>query len=197
MSYGGGGFRGGGMSYGGGEFRGGYGGTSSFGRSPATYSNRGFEGGREGSINYGARSGSYETPRGGTINAGAVERVCADPIACGVERVRCRRHDGRGRSFAEVGRVGGAVGPGGGVYHGENAFRPYGFNAYGGYHSGWVNGYWNGMNSGGVGLALALLGRDGVGHGHGPRFRHGHGARLGFVVVGLRLNAVWHGIYAV
>jgi hypothetical protein len=41
-----------------------------------------------------------------------------------------------------------AVGAGGGAagYHSAGAvgYRPNGFNAYGGYHSGWVHGYWNG-----------------------------------------------------
>ena len=52
-------------------------------------------------------------------------------------------------------------------YHGASAVRPYGYNAYGGYHSGWVHGYWNGQNSAawgwrspywgaGVGLGLGL-----------------------------------------
>ena len=35
--------------------------------------------------------------------------------------------------------------------YGASAFRPYGYNAYGAYHSGWVHGYWNGHDYAGWG----------------------------------------------
>jgi len=168
---GGGGFRGGG-GYGGG-YRGGYGGMESFGRTPSFSAGRSYggygagmssgsrgvaEGMRGGQIDYGARSGSYDTARGGTINphiiygaAGVGARGPGGGVAgrgvYGVEGTTAG-----GRTFGDVGRAGGAVGPygnavGGRANYGASAFRPNGFNAYGGYHNGWVHGYWGGHDS--------------------------------------------------
>ncbi|MGO9597124.1 MAG: tetratricopeptide repeat protein [Isosphaeraceae bacterium] len=181
---GGGGFRGGG----GGGYRGGSGGMQSFGRTPsfsagsyarptggysppATYGNRGsFEGMRGGQIDYGSRGGSYTTQRGGTINYGAAGVGAHGPgggeAGRGVYGVSGTTAGGR--SYGDVGRVGGAVGPQGGAVagrsnlgvvsgphgtaiegnraYGISAARPYGFNAYGGYHAGWMHGYWGGHN---------------------------------------------------
>jgi tetratricopeptide (TPR) repeat protein len=63
--------------------------------------------------------------------------------------------------------------------------RPYGFNAYGAYHNGWVHGYWNGHNAaawgwhnpywGGWGLGLGL--GLGMGLGWGLPF-WGYGSAL-------------------
>jgi hypothetical protein len=135
--FGGGGFRGGGFggfhgggfggfhggSYGGfrggyGGFRGGYGGMSSFNRTPSFSSagsfdrERGYGGG---SFGYGERSGSYTTARGGSINYGAAGYGARGAggfeggrAAYGVEGTTAG-----GRSFADVGRAGGVVGPGG------------------------------------------------------------------------------------
>ncbi len=175
---GGGGFRGGGASFGGGGFRGGYGGMSSFGRTPSFSPARSF--GNYGGMGagYGARSGSFNTARGGSVNYGAAG-VGARGLG-GFEAGRgvagARVTTAGGRSFGEVGRVGGVVGPGGnfaGRGYGASAYRPNGFNAYGGYHQGWVHGYWNGHDNaawawrnpywgvGGFGLGL------GVGYGLG------------------------------
>ena len=176
------------------------GGMESFGRTPSfsagrsyggygsgmSYGSRGAaEGMRGGQLDYGARSGSYDTARGGTINYGAAGVGARGPGggvagrgAYGVEGTTAG-----GRSYADVGRAGGAVGPGGeavarrsnlgvasgprgiavegsrgfaasgygGAYagrsYGASAFRPNGFNAYGGYHNGWVHGYWGGHDS--------------------------------------------------
>ncbi len=175
---GGGGFRGGGGYGGGGGFRGGYGGgyggmrsggMESFARTPSfsagrsyggygsgmSYGTRGAaEGMRGGQIDYGARSGTYNTARGGTLNYGAAGAAARGP-AGGVAGRGVYGVSGTtagGRSFADVGRAGGAVGPygnavGGRANYGATAFRPNGFNAYGGYHNGWVHGYWGGHDS--------------------------------------------------
>jgi tetratricopeptide (TPR) repeat protein len=204
---GGGGFRGGG-GYGGG-FRGGFGGggyggmraggMQSFGRTPSfsagrsyggygggmSYGSRGAaEGMRGGQLDYGARSGTYNTARGGTINYGAAGEAARGPAggATGRGVYGVSGTTAGGRSYADVGRVGGAVGPGGNAVggrtnYGVSAFRPNGFNAYGGYHNGWVHGYWGGHNAaawgwrnpywgggwgwGGLGLGLGL----GLGYG--------------------------------
>jgi tetratricopeptide (TPR) repeat protein len=138
--FGGGGFRGGGGGFrGGGGYGGGgmhYGGMQSFGRTPSFsaprayggygagmgYGGRGFEGMRGGSINYGARSGSYNTPRGGSINYGAAGAGARGPgggeAGRGVYGVGGTTAGGR--SFGDVGRVGGAVGPGGNAIAGRS-----------------------------------------------------------------------------
>ena len=164
---GGGGFRGGG-GYGGG-YRGGYGGMESFGRTPSFSAGRSYggygagmssgsrgaaEGMRGGQIDYGARSGSYDTARGGTINYGAAGVGARGPAggAAGRGVYGVEGTTAGGRTFGDVGRAGGAVGPygnavGGRANYGVSAFRPNGFNAYGGYHNGWVHGYWGGHDS--------------------------------------------------
>jgi tetratricopeptide (TPR) repeat protein len=195
--FGGGGFRGGGFGGGYGGFRsagfgggygggvrgyGGYGGMSSFARTPSFsaphsyatgygtgYGSRGaYEGLGGGQINYGSRSGTYNTARGGAINYGAAGAAGRGPYGGEAGRgvYGVSGNTAGGRTFADVGRVGGAVGPGGGAVagrsnlaavsgprgtavegsraYGVSGSRPYGFNAYGGYHSGWVHGYWNG-----------------------------------------------------
>ncbi len=124
--YGGGfgGYRGGEV----GSFRpaygGGYGGMSSFAHtpsfsSPGTFNRAGGEfrgynpyGGRTES---GYRAGSYTTNRGGTIDYGAAGRGVVGPgggmAGRGVAGVNVTTAGGR--SFTDVGRAGGAVGPGG------------------------------------------------------------------------------------
>ncbi|MDR3621910.1 MAG: tetratricopeptide repeat protein [Paludisphaera borealis] len=145
--YGGGGFRGGGFSGGYGGYRGGYGGMSSFGRTPSFSAPRTYNAPGAGRLDYGARTGSYNTARGGSVNYGAagvggrgLGGVEAGRGAYGVAGTTAG-----GRSFADVGRVGGVAG-GRGVY-GASTMRPYGFNAYGGYHNGWMHGYWNGHDN--------------------------------------------------
>ena len=144
---------------------------SSYGRYGGGYGNRGTVGGMYGGqVNYGARSGSYTTARGGTVDygaAGVAGRGAAGGVA-GRGAYGVAGTTAGGRSFADVGRAGGAIGPGGAAvggrsnfgavsgprgtaYSGHSAYgvsgaRPYGFNSYGGYHSGWVHGYWNGHN---------------------------------------------------
>ncbi len=224
--FGGGGFHGGGFEaggfhgdgFGGGGYRGGesggmrYGGRSSFSHTSSfssyghgegtSYGSRGaVEGMHGGQIQYGSRSGSYTTSRGGTVNYGAAGAGARGPgggeAGRGVYGIQGTTAGGR--SYSDVGRAGGAAGPqgnavggrenlgavsgprgtavggsrsvggigqegafgaterggvaagpGGAVagrgYYGASAFRPYGYNAYGGYHSGWVHGYWNGHN---------------------------------------------------
>lgn len=121
----GGGFRGGYGGYGGygGGYRGGeFGGMSSFSRTPSfssphveTFGNRGgsFEGMSGGHINYGTRSGSYTTNRGTTIDYGGAGAAGRGPgggaAAGGVGGVHVT--GANGRSFTDVGRAGGVVGP--------------------------------------------------------------------------------------
>ena len=224
--FGGGGFHGGGFEaggfhgdgFGGGGYRGGesggmrYGGRSSFSHTSSfssyghgegtSYGSRGaVEGMHGGQIQYGSRSGSYTTSRGGTVNYGAAGAGARGPGGAEAGRgvYGIQGTTAGGRSYSDVGRAGGAAGPqgnavggrenlgavsgprgtavggsrsvggigqegafgaterggvaagpGGAVagrgYYGASAFRPYGYNAYGGYHSGWVHGYWNGHN---------------------------------------------------
>ena len=145
---GGGGFRGGyGGGMGGGGFRGGYGGgygggmhyggMQSFGRTPSfsaprsyggygsgmSYGSRGAaEGMRGGQLDYGTRSGSYDTARGGTINYGAAGAGARGPGggAAGRGVYGVAGTTAGGRSFGDVGRVGGAVGPGGNAVAGRS-----------------------------------------------------------------------------
>ncbi len=129
--YGGGGF--GGMRGGYGGMRGGYGGMSSFSRTPSfssygrsgsgmSYGSRGVsEGMYGGRIDYGSRSGSYNTARGGTINYGAAGYGARGPGggAAGRGVYGVEGTTAGGRSFADVGRAGGAVGPGGNAVAGR------------------------------------------------------------------------------
>jgi tetratricopeptide (TPR) repeat protein len=138
---GGGGFRGG---FGGGGFHGGYGGfhggyggahyggMSSMSRTPSMssyhgggygYGSRGAaEGMHGGQLDYGSRSGSYTTARGGTVDYGAAG--AAGRGAYGGEAGRgvygVSGTTAGGRSYADVGRVGGAVGPGGNAVAGHS-----------------------------------------------------------------------------
>jgi tetratricopeptide (TPR) repeat protein len=116
----GGGFRGGfGGGYGGG-FRGGSVGMSSFERGGGmSYGSRGsFEGMNGGRINYGSRSGSYDTARGGTINYGAAGVGARGPGGAEAGRgvYGVSGTTAGGRSYSDVGRAGGVVGPGGNAF---------------------------------------------------------------------------------
>lgn len=66
------------------------------------------------------------------------------------------------RGFAAAGTGGYAAG-----YHGASAYRPYGYNAYGAYHAGWVHGYWNGHDYAGWGWRSPYWGAWGLGLGMG------------------------------
>jgi thioredoxin-like negative regulator of GroEL len=167
----GGGFRGGYSGGYGGGFRGGYGGGYGGMTRTPSFSSYGRSAGYGGGISYGSRAGSYNTARGGTVNYGAagVAGRGAGGAAAGRGVYGVSGTTAGGRSFADVGRAGGAVGPRGNAVGGRSnisavsgqrgtavaghsAFgvsgaRPYGFNSYGAYHSGWVHGYWNGHNS--------------------------------------------------
>ena len=132
----GGGFRGGyGGGYGGGMH---YGGMSSFGRTPSfsspgsfgrygagmSYGSRGAaEGMRGGQLDYGIPLGFLHTRRG----AGRSTTARRGPAAGGREEARRARGvygvegtTAGGRSFADVGRAGGAVGPGGNAVAGRS-----------------------------------------------------------------------------
>jgi hypothetical protein len=127
-----------------------------------------FEGMSGGRIDYGSRSGSYTTPGGTSIHYGAggvgARGPAGNVAGRGVGGVQVTGPGGR--SVSEVGGVRGAAGPGGAYVAGGRAgvasgprgtvaggsfgaagYRPNGFNAYGGYHSGWVHGYWNGHDA--------------------------------------------------
>ena len=140
-SFGGGGFRGGGVEAGGfrgggveaGGFRGGGGGASSFGRTPSfsgygggsSFGSRGLaEGMNGGRIDYGARSGSYNTARGGSIDYGAAGIGARGPAGgvAGRGAYGAQVTTAGGRSFTDVGRTGGAVGPGGNAVAGRSNF---------------------------------------------------------------------------
>jgi thioredoxin-like negative regulator of GroEL len=135
----------------------------------AGYGTRGAaEGMYGGHINYGSRTGSYTTARGGAVDYGAagVAGRGAGGAAAGRGVYGVAGTTAGGRSFADAGRAGGAVGPRGNAVggrsniaavsgprgtavaghsaYGVSGARPYGFNSYSGYHSGWVHGYWNG-----------------------------------------------------
>jgi hypothetical protein len=83
---------------------------------------------------------------GGRENIGAV----SGPRGTAVGGSREGFAAGPGGAVAGGTRAGVAAGPGGAVAGrsawGASASRPYGFNSYGAYHSGWVHGYWNGQN---------------------------------------------------
>ncbi len=129
MVFGRGGFRG----ASGGGFRGGYGGLSSFSRSSSvehaggygggmSYGSRGaMEGMSGGRIDYGSRSGSYTTARGGTVNFGAAGMAGRGPGGeeAGRGAYGVSGTTAVGRSYADVGRAGGAVGPGGNAVAGR------------------------------------------------------------------------------
>jgi hypothetical protein len=166
------------------------------------------EGAGGGRVGYGERTGSITTPRGGTVDYGAAGAAGRGPgggvAGGGVHGAQVTTAGGR--TFTDVGRAGGAVGPNGAAVGGRTnvaaasgprgsavdvsrsgfAGRPYGAGggwgwhnaAYGGYHQGWVHGYWNGHDAaawgwrspywGGVGWGAAGLGLGlGVGVGLG------------------------------
>jgi hypothetical protein len=52
-------------------------------------------------------------------------------------------------------------------FYGASAYRPYGFNAYGAYHAGWVHGYWNGHGNAAWGWRNPYWGAWGLGLGLG------------------------------
>lgn len=172
-----GGFHGGGMGYGG--YRGGYGGMSSFARtpsfsSPGTFNRSGGEfrgynpysggmgaagrsysqGAYGGRYESGYRTGSYTTQRGTTIDYGAAGRAGVGPGgaagARGIGGVNVTTAGGR--SFTDVGRAGGAVGPGGSAVGGRSniaaASGPRG-TAVAGSRGGFAEGPRGGMVAGG------------------------------------------------
>ncbi len=269
--YSGGSFRGGEMG-GARGYSGGYGGMSSFGRTPSFSSAGTFNraGGEFRGYNpYGAggasayRGGSYTTNRGGTIDYGAAGRGGVGPnggvAGRGVAGVDVTTAGGR--SFADVGRAGGAMGPGGravggrsnvamesgprgtavegsrggfatgprgtvaggerggmavgaggrgfaaeggrgiaaGGYRGYGAsgLRPNGFNAYGGYHSGWVHGYWNGHGGGAWGWHNGYYhgwGASGGWGGWGYGMGMGLGMGLGFGLASWGYGSMLYGM---
>jgi Tetratricopeptide repeat len=184
-AYGGGGM--GGMHYGGaGSYRGGYGGLSSFGHmpsysSPGTFNRAGgafhgynpYAGGSStagrsstqgaygGQSESGYRTGSYTTQRGGTIDYGAAGAAGVGPgggaAAGGVGGVQATTAGGR--SLTDVGRAGGAVGPGGTAVGGrENvaaASGPRG-TAVSGSRSGFAAGPGGGVVAGGERGGMAV-----------------------------------------
>jgi tetratricopeptide (TPR) repeat protein len=139
--FGGGGFRGG---FGGGGFHGGYGGyhgsyggmheggMSSFSRTPSfssyhgsgySYGSRGTaEGMHGGQLDYGSRSGSSTTARGGTVDYGAAGAAGRGPGGAEAGRgvYGVSGTTAGGRSYADVGRAGAAVGPGGNAVAGRS-----------------------------------------------------------------------------
>ena len=83
---------------------------------------------------------------------------------------------------------------------GVSGARPYGFNAYGGYHSGWVHGYWNGHNGAAWGWRGGVLGRLGLGWDWAGAWGLGLGLGWGSVGVcpgGFGSSPLRHGLHAV
>jgi tetratricopeptide (TPR) repeat protein len=140
-----GGFRGGYGGAGGfrgdeGGFRGGYGGMSSFSHTPSfssprsferpggygegmSYGSRGVAEGMSGDrIEYGSRSGSYTTSRGGAIDYGAAGYGARGPggAAAGRGAYGVQGTTAGGRSYSDLGHVGGAVGPYGNAVGGRS-----------------------------------------------------------------------------
>jgi hypothetical protein len=177
-----------GVSYGSrGGYEGARGGQVNYGSRSGSY-----ETARGGTVNYGAAGqaargpGGFEAGRGaygvsgttaGGRNYGEVGRVggVAGP---GGNAVVGRSNFGavsgpRGtavggsRGVAGFGPNGGYAARGYGYGGVGGAYRPYGFNAYGGYHSNWVHGYWNGQNSAAWGWRNPYWGGWGVGLGLG------------------------------
>ena len=123
---------------------------------------------RGGTINYGAAGVAARGPGGGVAGRGAygVEgttaggRSYADvgragaAVGPGGNAVAGRSNVAAAsgpRGTAVEGSRGFAASGSGGAYagrsYGASALRPNGFNAYGGYHNGWVHGYWGGHDS--------------------------------------------------
>ena len=182
----GGGFRGGGFggfrggSFGGfhgdyGGFHGGYGGMSSFNRSPSFSSSgsfdreRGYGGGGYG---LGARSGSFDTARGGSFNygRGRLRRPGPGVRGGGAPAYGVEGTTAGGRSFADVGRAGGVAGPGGAAVAGRanvgGVEGPRGAAAFGSR---------SGVAVGRGGAAVAGRGFAGRGY-HGSGFNNAYGA---------------------
>ena len=199
-----GGFSGSGVSRGyGGGYSGsrGYGGTSSFSRTPSFSSagsyggSRGYSGGASygtrgtaegmsgGQINYGSRSGSYTTARGGTVDYGAAGYGArgAGGGAAGRGVYGVEGTTAGGRSYADVGRVGGAVGPGGNAVGGRSNIGgvsgPNG-TAVGGSRSGFAAGPNGAVAGGSRGFAAAGAGGVYAGAARGG-FAAGGGAVAG------------------
>jgi tetratricopeptide (TPR) repeat protein len=143
-----------------------------------------------GRLEYGSRAGSYTTARGGTIDYGAAGAGVRGPggAAAGRGVYGAQATTAGGRTFSDVGRAGGAVGPRGNAIaggsnfaaasgprgtavargsYGAADFRPNGYNAYGAYHSGWVHGYWNGHDAAAWGWRSPYWGAWGAGLGMG------------------------------
>jgi hypothetical protein len=162
-----GGFRGGfgGFRGGFGGFRGGYGGfRGGYGGFRGGYG--GFRGGYGG---YHAGYGGYHTGYGAGMRyagRGVAEGMSGGRIEYGF---RAGTYGAAGgRAFTDVGRVGGVSGTAvAGRSFGATGYRPYGFNAYGAYHSGWVHGYWNGHDAAAWGWRSPYWGGWGMGIGMG------------------------------
>ena len=114
----------------------------------------------------------------GRSNIGAV----SGPRGTAVAGSREFAAGGTGGVVAGGSRGLGAAGMGGAVAgrsFGAAGFHPYGYNAYGAYHSGWVHGYWNGHNNAIWGWRGPYWGGWGLG-GMGWGFGMGLGMGLGW-----------------
>ncbi len=188
--YSGGGYRagaygGGGMSYG----SRGYGAGMSGGRIDYGTRSGSYTTGRGTNISYGAAGEAARGPAGGVAGRGAEGVRVTGPggrsftdvgreggaIGPGGNTIGGRSNVGvasgpRGtavagsRGFAAAGAGGAVAGRG---YFGASAMRPYGYNAYGGYHSGFVHGYWNGHDNAAWGWRGGYWGGAGWGLGLG------------------------------
>lgn len=163
---GGGGFRGGGgvQSFGGNR---GGGGQNFGGRAPTP-------GAYGGSYNSGARSGTYNTQRGGTINYGAAGRSGTGPggTTAGRGVYGVQGTTAGGKSYGDVGRVGGVQGPGG---------NSAGYRSNAGYVQGQNGTVAGGSRSGfAQGQNGAIGGSSRAGFAEGPNGVVAGGSRAGF-----------------
>ena len=134
------------------------------------------------------RAGGAVGPGGAAVAGRSNIAAASGPRGTAIEGSRSGFAAGRGGVVAGGERGGMAFGAGGAAagyrgvgaagYHGYGAtgFRPNGFNAYGGYHSGWVHGYWNGHGDTAWGWRN---GYRGGGWGWGGGWGYGMGLGLG------------------
>ena len=114
-------------------------------------------------------------PGGGRGRAGRVRRLGHDgrrPVVRGCRPRRRRDRAAAGTPSAADRTSALSPGPRGTAVAGHSAYgvsggRPNGFNSYGGYHSGWVHGYWNGHNDAAWGWRGGYWGGWGWGGGWG------------------------------
>src|SRR5207249_1789093 len=117
------------------------------------------------------RAGGAVGPGGNAVAGRSNIGAISGPRGTAVAGSRAGVAAGPGGVVAGGSRAGVAAGSGGAVAgwgsHGASADRPYGSNAYGAYHRGWVHGYWNGHDDAAWGWRSPYWGAWGMGFGVG------------------------------